>query len=185
MSFAVAAAIFQGVSSLASASMKQDALAQESQRAQQNNAAVQAEYTRQQQAVADQAAQGRSDRMRQAEKELGLARVSSAEGLGSITNAAYKDVAYTAGLDLSRINTNMGNQINSIQSSKSAAARRASDQIASNTAASDAAGIGGLLGAAGAGLTYGAKTEARRQDEERQKNKTSLAGAYNFLNIDM
>jgi hypothetical protein len=183
MSFAVIATAFQVVSSLAQASMKQDAYAAESQRIAQNNANAQAEYTRQQQASADAAAQERSDRMREAEKELGLARVAAAEGAGTISMAAYKDLAYTAGLDLSRINSNLKGRVDSIQASKTAAAQSASDQIASNARASEAAGMGGVLGAVGAGANYLAKDEARTKAENAAKNKTSITGGLDFLSI--
>lgn len=182
MSFAIAATIAQVGMSLVQASQKQDAYAAQSAQIAQNNAAAQVEYTRQQNAANEAAAQERSDRMREAEKELGLARVAAAEGIGTISMAAFKDAAYTAGLDLSRINTNLKGRVDSIQASKNATARSASDQIESNTRASEAAGVGGLMGAVGAGLQYGARNEYRKTQEKIGKN-TPLGGGLDFLNI--
>lgn len=116
--------------------------------------AAYAEIGRQQGEVSRIASEQTSDRVRQADAELGSARVAAGErGVsGSTLSAITRNIAYLEGADISRIEANRKSNIASGEASKTSAKNGFTESvnIANNQAAVQT--TSGWLGAAGSGL---------------------------------
>lgn len=109
----------------------------------------------------------KSDRVRQANAELGTIRAASGElGLGH-TTPFVTEAAYNEGLDLSRIDTNADNQIQRIQASSKASHLSTLAEVQGAMSEAKAAKTGALLNALGSGLHIGADVARYKMRENR------------------
>ena len=149
--FAIGSLVFQTVSAFAKAGAAQDAADEASDIARENNQLQQQELTRQQQEENVAAREQRNDRIRQANAELGALRVAAGDsGLAGTTFSGLAfDLAYTEGLDLSRINKNRDSRIEALQSDKEQARLNAKATITSAQRKASSAKSAAFIGLAG------------------------------------
>lgn len=162
---------FQAVSGIMQGREATKAAEREMAVAAQNNARVQEELTRQQEDLNEATRQRKSDRIRQAEEELGFIRVAQAEGSG-LGTAAIFEAGYLEGLDLSRIEQNRTSESDSLQSRKAASAQGA--QVTINNAASEAKARqrAAMMNTLGSGLQIYSNHQSNQRIEEAARNRT-------------
>lgn len=160
---------FAGIAQ-ANASAKAQAKAQE-----QNLAFKQEEATRQQRRVNEIAKEKKSDVIRRAESELGTVRamVGDVGGGGNSLVRLLGEIGATEGLDLSRIEGNRSEDIESLQASKKSASLEYSNNLATIYSQKQAAITGEVFGFIGSGLQIGASYYDRNVQKEILENKGS------------
>ena len=151
MALSLAASAVQTVISISQANAQEDAAYEAALR---NFEVADAENTRLQNEAIEIAEENKSDRMRQANAELGSIRVI--EGLSDASRQALViNAAYNEGLDLSRIDKNLDRQNEALQSNKRAAkvGYLNATTLASNQASSSRTSA--VMGFVGSGLSLG------------------------------
>ena len=147
-----------GVSALmggAQIAMAQQQASAQAEAAANNAAAAYNELGIRQQEAVDKAAEAKSDRAAQADRELATLRVVAGEGFGLGTvNFARQvgEVGAMEGIDVSRIEANRDREIAALQRSKEAAATGARSAMKSAEMTGTNGAISGGLGIASSGL---------------------------------
>ena len=182
LAIAAASAVASTVGSMAQARHAQAQAQAQQDAAAANNARQQAELSRQQVETAKQGQADKSDRMRQADAELGSLR--AAEGESGLTSTAFlgmaNDIAMREGIDVSRLDHNTDEKIAALKASKEAAAAGYTDQItyANNQAASTTSKA--TFSAIGSGLQIAGNSYSDYRAEQRAKNLTDRTRSTEF-----
>lgn len=144
------------------------------------DARAQAELTRQQQEGNRQAAEAKSDRQRQAEKELAFLQVSGADaGSGSMTMAQrVSDLGFVEGQDLARLEANRAGRSDQLQSQKEGSREGVVNTITKGRNESQAATTGAYLQIAGGALKAGQQAGAFDSLSSGAGVKISKVGPY-------
>jgi hypothetical protein len=155
------------------ASQAQAAAKAQAQAAEMQAQATYAEATRQQTESNRIATEQKSDRIRQADQELGTLRVIVGElGSSSATSTNFfKEAGYIEGLDLSRIESNRQARIDSLQASKEAAHTGAMNTVSMANQQANFRTTNALIGFAGSALRIGADTYGKYQQIQDEAGK--------------
>jgi len=133
-----------------------------------------AELGRQQEEINRISSEQKSDRVRQAEREIGMLRVIAAEqGEGPGLFRQLQELAYFEGKDLSRLEGNRKAQVDSAQSSKVAVKQGAVNEMNQIRNQARTAKIMAGLDAIGAGVQIMSDRAATSKVQEASKNKVS------------
>lgn len=130
------------------------------------------EIVRQQEQVNQTAQEQQSDRIRKARQDLGTLRVVAGEqGLsGSSLTSQFMELGYAEGLDLSRIESNRQNNIDSGEASKAAARQGAINTITIAENQASAAKTSAMMGAVGSGLQIATSAWGKMETLNEMKN---------------
>lgn len=148
----IAAIAMSAVGAVMSSSAAADQASMQAEMAHQQAQAQVNELAQQQADVNAKANEEKSDRIRQAERELASARVASAEGF-SMTNRLVGEIGYNEGLDLSRIESSRVNSTEAITSRMKAASAGAVNTAKLANAQASAASNSAFIGAIGSGMS--------------------------------
>lgn len=131
------------------------------------------ENARLQRSVLSQSVQDMTDRMRQANAELGTINAAAGDaGIAGRSLAALQmEQAYVTGLDLGRIQDAAENQIETIQSQSEAGVAAAADSNRSVYQQTSASNTGAFLSLAGSGLQIASNYRATQQRLDLSRNR--------------
>ena len=173
---AIGSTLLAATSSFVQAGQAQAQAAAAEAAARENNELQQEELSRQQRDVREVEQQAKSDRVRQAERDLGALRV--AEGEAGLTSTAFlgfvNEVAASEGIDIARIDANADERAAALQAQKRAVAQGATNTIiqARNEARSTTQRA--IFEGIGSGLQIGFRAIDRQDRLAAQKNKRRI-----------
>jgi hypothetical protein len=147
--------------------MAQQQAAAAAEAANRNTQAAYAELNARQQDAVDKASQDKSDRAKQADRELAALRVAMGEtgGLGTVTSTRLAgEVGAIEGMDISRIEANRDREINALQRSKEAARINGMNAIKSAQTSANNQSISAVMNVASSGLQIA--TQQSRWEKE-------------------
>lgn len=155
---------------MSAASAQQQAKAQA--RIAHDNAQAQVnELARQQYDINEKANEQKSDRIREAERELAAVRVASAEGF-AMGDRVTGEIGYNEGLDLSRIESSRANQEEATISQMQAASKGAVDRASLANMQAKHAQQSAFIGLIGSGVSI-VGSDYNRQVDLAAKNNTT------------
>jgi len=143
--------------------------------------AVFAENRRRQFAVNEESRLQKTDRIQQAEKEIGAVRVSIGElGATDASRMAFiRAVGFTEGEDVTRIDTNRIAKLNEIDAESLSARQATEDTLKKAYYTANSAWRQAIFGGISAGLQIGMNEFGQGSQESAAKNKTANASDAN------
>jgi len=140
------------------------------------NVANQYALTAQQQEIDRVAGDEQSDRMRQAQSELGLARAAAAEGVGNLS-ASVTEIMFNTQTSINRIAATAAGQKSAIQQQKISSAMGMQSTVTSANQQYQAGKVQQWLGSIGSGVQlYGAMNRPKPVDPYSHVNPDKILG---------
>lgn len=164
--------IVAAASAAMSASAAQQQAKAQSRIARENAQAQVNELARQQYDINEKANEQKSDRIREAERELAAVRVASAEGF-AMGDRVTGEIGYNEGLDLSRIEASRANQEEANISRMTAAAKGSIDQASIANMQAEHAQQSAFIGLIGSGVSIVGADYNRTLDRAAKSNTTA------------